>query len=288
MDETDDSIGDTVGERLRAARESQQITLEAVAAQTRIPTRHLAALEASEWDSLPAPTYCVGFAKNYATVVGLDPREIAEQLRGEMGGTRASYAQAEVFQPADPKRTMPKWLILGAIVGVILVLALLSWMRQRDLTPADTAPTTSTATATPGTGPIMAAAPVVAAGQVTITAVESAWIEVRDRSGAILKQSQLNPGETFDVPASATAPLLKTGRPEALRITVGGREVPRVGPEGHSVSGVSLLAADLARGPAVPQTASATTATTSRGHVPSPAVQLASSPTNDSPASNAE
>ena len=73
------------GERLRAAREAKGLTIEDVAAATRIPTRHLQSLEDSEWDKLPAATYSVGFAKNYAGAVGLDRAEIAEQLRAEMG-----------------------------------------------------------------------------------------------------------------------------------------------------------------------------------------------------------
>ena len=93
----------TVGERLRAAREKRSLSLEDVAAQTRIPQRHLASIESAEWDSLPAPTYTIGFAKNYAAVVGLDRSEIGDQLREEMGGQRFATTSADVFEPADPR-----------------------------------------------------------------------------------------------------------------------------------------------------------------------------------------
>ena len=73
----------TVGERLRAAREEKGLSLEDVAAQTRIPQRHLESLETADWDKLPAPTYTTGFAKSYASAVGLDRTEIGEQLRAE-------------------------------------------------------------------------------------------------------------------------------------------------------------------------------------------------------------
>src|SRR5438105_3469498 len=55
----------TVGERLRAAREEKGLSLEDIAAQTRIPRRHLESIETAEWDALPAPTYTTGFAKSY-------------------------------------------------------------------------------------------------------------------------------------------------------------------------------------------------------------------------------
>src|SRR5829696_789782 len=78
----------TVGQSLRAAREEKGLSLEDIAAQTRIPRRHLESLETSDWERLPAPTYTSGFAKSYASAVGLDRSEIYERLRDEMGGMR--------------------------------------------------------------------------------------------------------------------------------------------------------------------------------------------------------
>src|SRR3954452_21195444 len=112
----------TVGERLRAAREKQKLSLEDVAAQTRIPQRHLLSIETGDWDSLPAPTYTIGFAKNYAGVVGLDRTEIGEQLREEMGGQRFASTSSDIFEAADPARTMPKSLVVGAILAVIVLI----------------------------------------------------------------------------------------------------------------------------------------------------------------------
>jgi hypothetical protein len=46
-----------------------------------------------------------------------------------------------------------------------------------------------------------------------------------------------------------TAPMLKAGKPEALKITVGTTTVPQIGPAGE-VTTVSLLPSDLLKGPA--------------------------------------
>src|SRR5436853_4023382 len=108
-----------VGEQLRQAREKTGLSLEDIAAQTRIPQRHLASIEVADWDNLPAPTYTVGFAKSYASAVGLDRTDIGNDLREEMGGQRFAASSADVFEPADPARTMPKTLVLGAILAVI-------------------------------------------------------------------------------------------------------------------------------------------------------------------------
>ena len=98
----------TVGERLRAAREAKGLALEDIAAQTRIPQRHLEAIERADWDALPAPTYTTGFAKSYASAVGLDRTEIGDQLRAEMGGQRFAANQAEVYQAIGAGAATPQ------------------------------------------------------------------------------------------------------------------------------------------------------------------------------------
>ena len=114
-----------VGEQLRLAREAKKLSLEDVAAQTRIPLRHLASIETGDWDNLPAPTYTIGFAKSYASAVGLDRSEVGNQLREEMGGQRFATNASDVFEPADPRRTMPKGLVIGAIVAVVVLTVML-------------------------------------------------------------------------------------------------------------------------------------------------------------------
>src|SRR6478735_2661910 len=123
----------TVGERLRVAREKQKLSLEDVAAQTRIPQRHLASIETGDWDSLPAPTYTIGFAKSYASAVGLDRADVGNQLREEMGGQRFAATSSDAFEPADPARTMPKGLVIGAVLVVLVLIVVMSWLNNRSL-----------------------------------------------------------------------------------------------------------------------------------------------------------
>ena len=243
----------TVGEQLRAAREEKGLSLEDVAAQTRIPRRHLESLETSDWERLPAPTYTNGFAKSYASVVGLDRVAIGEQLRSEMGGHRPTTT-AEVFEPADPARTMPKWLVFGAIAAVLVLVLVMSWLNQRSNQGPDVATANdNVAAAAAPESAISAPASVTTApaaqGAVVITANEAVWIQVKD-GPAMLKAGILEAGQSFEVPSTATAPVLTTGKPEALRISVGTADAPPIGPAATKVRDVSLLAPDLMRGPA--------------------------------------
>ena len=251
MDETLAADVPSVGEQLRAAREAKGLTLEDIAAQTRIPRRHLESLETSEWSKLPAPTYTMGFAKSYASAVGLDRVDIGDQLREEMGGTRAASTTSEVFEPADPARTMPKWLVFGGIGAVVLLILLMTWLKSRELDEPEAAAVDNNvvaeAPATPAPQPQQQTS--AAQGPVVLAALEPVWIQVSQRGGGTLFEGVLNPGQNYQVPTDATAPLLKTGKPEALRINVGTTVAPQVGPAATTVSDVSLLPADLMRGP---------------------------------------
>src|SRR5689334_11915389 len=167
-------------DRWRTAREKEGMRLEDIAAQTRIPQRHLEALERSEWDQLPAPTYTTGFAKSYAGAVGLDRMEIGDQLRAEMGGQRFTANTIEAFEPADPRRTMPKSLVIGTIVGLIILIALMSWLNQRSLQTPDESASVAPApqAAAPATTPAPQPAVVQAAGPVVLTATAPVWLQV--------------------------------------------------------------------------------------------------------------
>jgi len=244
----------SAGQRLREAREKKKLSLENIATETRIPLRHLESLEAGDWERLPAPTYTIGFAKNYAGAVGLDKGEIAEQLRAEMGGYRTDSATIEHFEPADPARTMPKWLVISAIAAIILVVLFFSWMRNRSLSedqPPAVQQEAQRQPSSPQPAAPQQAQPAAAQGPVVLTATAPAWIRISDQ-GKTLFEGMLEPGKTFQVPPTATAPTLRAGAPEALKIMVGQSVAPPVGPAGQVVDHVSLAPADLMRGPQAP------------------------------------
>jgi len=247
----------SAGQRLRAAREAKGLSLENIASETRIPLRHLESLETGDWDRLPAPTYSIGFAKNYANAVGLDRAEIGEQLRAEMGGSRADTSTVEHFEPADPARSMPRWLVASAVVAILVIVLAFAWIRNRSVSeqPVSTAKQAAPAPQQAPVGapitPPPAQQPGVAQGPVVITATAAAWIRVSDQ-GKTLFEGMLQPGQTYQVPQTATAPTLRAGAPEALRINVGQSVAPPVGPAGQVVDHVSLRPADLMRAPQQP------------------------------------
>ena len=263
-----------VGERLRAAREAQGLTLDDIAASTRIPRRHLQTIEDGRYDGLPAPTYSAGFIKSWARRLGLNGQALADEFRAEMGGGAVERTQSLPYEPADPRRTPPVGLaLLALLVAVVLLLGYLYWRgtteqpSQLAATTTDQAPAPKPVAAAPTVPAVPTAAPSVAApqpnGPVVVGASQDVWIKVSDQ-GKTLFMNVLHPGDHFQLPADAVAPLMTTGRPGNTTITVGQTPIPSVGDPDRVAKDVSLKPADLlarvsARPPATQPPANAAT-----------------------------
>ena len=250
----DQLLGQSVGERLRVAREAKGLSLDDVARQTRIPVRHLEHIEREEWDALPAITYSVGFARSYANTVDLDGAQIGAEVRQQLGGVRAgNSAAAPFYEPADPARVPPRWIaIAAAAIAILLVIGYLVWRSSAvdDDSPADVAitqaeePAANQAAARPAQP--AAPAPVPTSGPVVLTATEDVWLRIDQAGGgAPLYMGTLKGGQSYQVPAGAQSPRIRTARANVLRVTVGGVQVPPLGPPETTISNVSLTPADL-------------------------------------------
>jgi cytoskeleton protein RodZ len=247
-----------VGERLKAAREEKGLSLDDVARQTRIPIRHLEHIERGEWDALPAITYSVGFARSYANAVGLDGPAVGAELREQLGGARSATAgPAAYYEPADPARVPPRSIaIVAAILAVLLVAAYLLWRHQavgNAPDEAQIADRTTPADQTPAPAPQPKTAPATqqpaaaaASGPVVLSATQDVWMRITDGSNPkALYQGTLKTGQQYQVPATAQAPVVRTGRADAVTVSVGGKAVGPLGPPNKTLT-ASLRAADLA------------------------------------------
>ena len=248
----------SVGARLRVAREAKGLSLDDVARQTRIPVRHLEHIEREEWDALPAVTYSVGFARSYANTVDLDGARIGAEVREQLGGARlGNTAAAPYYEPADPARVPPRSLaIAAAVLAVLLVIGYLVWRSGAvdDDSPADVAITQSEEPAANSAAPRPAGpnlpAPAPTNGAVVLTATEDVWLRIDQAGGGeALYMGILKAGQSYQVPAGAQSPRIRTARANVLRVSVGATPVPPLGPPETTNSNVSRTAADLlARG----------------------------------------
>jgi cytoskeletal protein RodZ len=72
---------ESIGEKLRLAREKNNFTIEQIARDTHVARRFLKALEEEDFSAFPGETYAMGFLRNYAEYLGLNAEELVGLYR---------------------------------------------------------------------------------------------------------------------------------------------------------------------------------------------------------------
>ena len=67
---------ESIGEKLRLAREQNNLTIDQIARETHVAKSFLKALEDEDFSVFPGETYAMGFLRNYAENLGLNPEEL--------------------------------------------------------------------------------------------------------------------------------------------------------------------------------------------------------------------
>ncbi len=267
------SASESVGSRLRAARERAGKSLAQLAEETRIPQRHIVSMETGDFAALPARPYAIGFARTLARTLGLDEQATLEQARDAFDAQDPAEPERTVqqFEVGDPAKTPGGATVWIAVAVALLVVAagVVFWRGYYapggGLPPlVDTRATVGEASrqqaaVRPQQAPAASAA-APAGGAVVFTATaDKIWVKFYDGAGKQLMQKQMALGESYTVPADAQGPKVWTGRPDALSITVGGNPVPPLSVEQKTMKDVPVSAsALLARAepaPASPQPA---------------------------------
>lgn len=251
------------GERLREAREAMGLSLAEVAARTRIPVRQLEAIEQSNFAALPSITYSVGFAKAYARAVNVDEVSIGRDIRGAVDKpSTPRRIEYEAYEIVEPSRGPTRGLALGALIAaVILLIGAGIWygtnlFRTEDSAPAGSAPVASTV---PVAAPAPAPIPTPQNGPVVLTATDEVWLKVYDAANKTLYIGTLKPGEAYTVPGDASGPMINVGRPDKLRVTVGGQPIAPLGDGKRAIKDVKVdPAALIARGKPATESGAAT------------------------------
>ncbi|MFW6074145.1 MAG: RodZ domain-containing protein [Chloroflexota bacterium] len=141
-----------LGELLRRARAYKGVTLRDAERTTRISRNYLAALEAHDFDQLPARTYTRGIVRNYAQYLGLDPAVVLnlyEQTAQEVDEEDEDFEVTPAVQPIEIRG---HWAPNFAIIAFMLVISAVTftWIYSAYLQPSEDSlpPTISQPTAT--------------------------------------------------------------------------------------------------------------------------------------------
>ncbi len=101
-----------LGEYLRQMRESRGVSLEEVAAATKVNIRYLNAIEEGQYDILPPDVYVRGFLTAYGEYLGIEPEELFTRFEADKP-KRKRRLFAPKQETAVP-RTVPRTISEGA------------------------------------------------------------------------------------------------------------------------------------------------------------------------------
>lgn len=249
----------SAGSQLRAAREAAGLSRADIASRTKVAERHLLSIEEDRLGDLAARTYAVGFARAYARAVGLDEKVIAAKVREQLDSEVGERPQiAPSFEPGDPARVPTRRLAWIAAAGVVIAVIVLVVFWSSFLSPegdlpdlvADKPAETGAPAAQASAPPTMAPPPSVQGPVVLTASGDKVWVKITDANGAQVLQKELALGESWTAPSGVAGLQLRTGRPDVLRVSVGGKALAPLSTEPRLISGVSLNAADLLARPA--------------------------------------
>jgi cytoskeletal protein RodZ len=103
---------DSLGEKLRSARESKGLDFEYVGRETNIARRYLEALENEDFSKFPGEPYIMGFMRNYGEYLGLDVNELLSLYRA----LRIQEQPVPVEELLAPRKQFPRGLAVGLVV----------------------------------------------------------------------------------------------------------------------------------------------------------------------------
>jgi cytoskeletal protein RodZ len=121
-------MAETLGEKLRQAREERGVSIAEVAEQTRISPHYIELIELDDYRTLPGGIFNKGFVKSFAKYVGIDESEALQDY------SRLITAQTGTDANDDPKTYRPEVLTddrasssrLPTIIFAFVILGLLS------------------------------------------------------------------------------------------------------------------------------------------------------------------
>jgi cytoskeletal protein RodZ len=140
MSDYDETSGPGIGATLKDARRRLGMDIKEAEERTKIRTKYLRALEAEDWEVLPAPAYVRGFLRTYGQILGLDGEVLADRYR--RGYEEPAAAGPAATEPVLSNRRAaggrpisrrgPIVVVGGVIVALLVILAIVGLVSGGD------------------------------------------------------------------------------------------------------------------------------------------------------------
>jgi cytoskeletal protein RodZ len=249
------------GEMLRRARTTgrRKRELQTIAKQLCIKEEFLEALESCEYGKIPELVYALGFARNYAMELDLDPDVVVAKIKEELGivreedeehnssktskkaisGGKGAMSSASAKAGAFIRRN---WKRLSAIIVSAGLTALVVWgvsefVARRAPVPA--APVEVAVNSPNFSVPVKEEFGVTDhAARVVLQATQESWIKMEDAQGETLFSRVLVAGDVYYVPEGDIRGTF--GNAGGIEVWVDGALAPKLGPDHARKAGVVM------------------------------------------------
>jgi len=137
-------MAETLGEKLRQAREERGISISEVAEQTRISSLYLESIEKDDYKILPGGIFNKGFIKSYAKYIGYDEHQALQEYQKAVVDTEeAKDPELRLYKPevlTDDRSgaSMAPTIIFAVIIlGLVTagILFLVNYIQNKDNSP---------------------------------------------------------------------------------------------------------------------------------------------------------
>ncbi|MFW6410387.1 MAG: helix-turn-helix domain-containing protein [Halanaerobiales bacterium] len=128
-----------IGDKLREARRTRDLSLAQIEEETKIRKKYLAALEKNDFDSIPGEVYVKAFIKGYAEQVGLDGNKLVNKYINAKKRKKEQEKEEEMRRQKELENRKNKIKIIvvsAAILLIILVLGLI-YIKEKDVESTD-------------------------------------------------------------------------------------------------------------------------------------------------------
>ncbi|MDR2769938.1 MAG: DUF4115 domain-containing protein [Rickettsiales bacterium] len=256
---TSEELDLTAGQMLRQARTTgrRKRELNTVARVLCIREEFLEAFENDDFSKIPELVYILGFARNYAMELDLDPYVIVDKIKKQMGlveeqdaieieGEEPPSAADRPLQSAKGgqwlRRNKIKIAVSAAMLSIAGSGAMLVMLNQPPPpVPAASAPATPETKYNLPVGREYGArnrdyAPIV------LQATGTAWMQIKNATGNVVFEHSMAAGDVY---YALTGSIATIGNAGAVDVWVNGREIPKLGAERQRVLDVLLTPENL-------------------------------------------
>ena len=261
----------TAGQILREARTTgrRKREIPTIAKQLCIREEFLTALEDGDYTALPEVVYILGFARNYAMELGVEPDMIVEKIKKELGLAKneapivapAPVEKVEVQKPVQKNDDFVKKLneikncrackfvikYWKWFVGGLILVVVLAGIAVMLMTPSGKNHTEAEATVQVVTNEPAYQQPVRErfgtenreSAEIIFQSIQESWVKVEDARGKTVFSRVLVPGDVYYVPAG-NKNKATFGNAGGIDVWVRGELAPHVGDDNTRKTGVTL------------------------------------------------